>query len=484
MSHLTDNTIGSMHSVDSMQQTAALSPLSPLTRQLFVFFTIFCAGLGGMLYGYDIGVVSGALLFIQKTISLSQQQVGLIVGAVLTGSLIGTIFTGKLADIFGRKKMIIATCCIFVVGVTLILFADSFLSLFCARLLLGVGVGVVAVAVPLYLAEISPAHLRGRAITIFQLMLTFGIVLAYCIDLLFVPSGNWRGMFAVILVPTAVLFFGMLILPESPRWLLAKNHRLQAQAVLLKIYSTKIAENALQEIEKSLQQVTQTKFSALFTRKLRLPLCVALVIAICNQLTGINVLLQYAPLVIKTAGLNSEIGTMFGTVGIGALNFLGTILAFFLVDRCGRRLLLLIGTGGVIAAYTYLGVLPHVIPTGQLQAEYTIVGFFTYILFFAIGPGVVVWLAISELLPTKVRGQAISLCIFLNSLAAATLSTVFLSIQSTLGISNTYLLFAGFTLIYFLTALLYLPETKGKTLEEIQQFYIKKAEPSKVAVEI
>lgn len=446
-------------------------PPTKCARQLFVFFTVICAGLGGVLYGYDIGVVSGALLFIEKTIPLSQQQIGFIVGAVLTGSLVGTLFTGKLADYFGRKKMIIAACCTFIAGVGLILLAHDFYSLFGARLLLGIGVGIVAVAVPLYLTEVAPTHARGRSVTIFQLMLTFGIVLAYCVDLLFVPSGNWRGMFAVILIPTAILLLGMLILPESPRWLLAKNRIAQAQAVLRKMYAPLEAEKELLQIQESLH-VTQESFRALFAHELRLPLVVALIIAICSQLTGINVLLQYAPLVIKGAGLNSEVGTMLGTIGIGAINFLGTILAFFFIDLCGRRVLLLVGTAGVVAAYVYLGILPHVVPQGQLQAELSLAGFFAYILFFAIGPGVVVWLAISELLPTKVRGQAISLCLFANSLAAALLSTLFLSIQSSLGIANTYLLFAGFTCIYFLTALFYLPETKGKSLEEIQQFYL------------
>lgn len=456
--------------------TVSVASPSDFSRKAFIFFTVFCASLGGMLYGYDIGVVSGALLFIKKTIPLSQQQTGLIVGAVLTGSLVGTIFTGKLADTFGRKKMIIATCCIFAVGIGLILVANDFLSLFCARLLLGVGIGVVAVAAPLYLAEVAPAHIRGRSMTIFQLMLTFGIVLAYGIDLLFVPSGNWRGMFAVILIPTVVLLLGMLVLPESPRWLFAKNRVAEAEGVLAKTYSPAEAVDALQQIKISVQQhhVKSGSFKALFARALRLPLIVALVIAICNQLTGINVLLQYAPLVIKNAGLTSDVGTMLGTVGIGAINFLGTILAFFLIDHFGRRRLLLIGTAGVIVAYIYLGMLPHFVPAGQLQAICSLAGFFTYILFFAIGPGVVVWLAISELLPTKVRGQAVALCLFVNSLTASVLSTVFLSIQDSVGISNTYFLFAGCTLVYFLTALFYLPETKGKTLEEIQFFFQQK----------
>jgi MFS transporter, SP family, galactose:H+ symporter len=444
-----------------------------LSQRMFVFFIIFCAGLGGILYGYDIGVISGALLFVQKSISLTQNQIGFIVGAVLTGGLVGTLITGRLADGFGRKKMIIAACFVFIVGILLILFAKDFYSLFFARLLLGVGVGVVAVAVPLYLTEIAPAHIRGRSVTIFQLLLTFGIVLAYFVDLLFVPSENWRGMFAVILIPAGILFLGMLFLPESPRWLLAKKKDDKAREVLLRTRSFDEAQNEFIQISESLRVVTDNSFRALFARQLWAPLTVALVIAICNQLTGINVLLQYAPLVIKEAGLDSSFGTMMGTVGIGLINFLVTVLAFFLIDFCGRRILLIIGTAGVIIAYVYLGVMLHMVPVGRLQAELSLAGFFAYIFFYAIGPGVVVWLAISELLPTQVRGQAVALGLFANSLAAAILSTTFLMIQNALGMSGTYFLFAGFTVIYFLTALFYLPETKGKTLEEIQAFYKK-----------
>lgn len=440
------------------------------SHSLFALITIFCAGLGGILYGYDIGVISGALLFVQKTIPMTDTQIGVIVGAVLTGGLVGTLITGPLADRWGRRSMILMACIIFGIGIITIIFSASFISLLLARLLLGIAVGVVAVAVPLYLTEVAPADIRGRSMTIFQLLLTFGILLAYFVDLLFTPSGNWRGMFAVILIPAAILFCSMLFLPETPRWLLSKQREAKAREVLVKTRSSSEIEPEFLQIQASLQQTTGS-WRSLFDRSFRLPLFVALMIAICNQLTGINVLLQYAPLVIQKSGLHSAIATMFGTVGIGFINFCGTILAFFLVDRVGRKRLLVIGTAGIIIAYTYLGWLPHWLPEGQLQAKLILAGFFGFILFFAIGPGVVVWLAISELLPTKVRGKAVALSLFMNSLAASILSTVFLNIQNSLGMSGTYWLFAGFTLIYFLVALCLLPETKGKTLEEIQGFF-------------
>lgn len=444
-------------------------------NKTFTLFIIFCAGLGGILYGYDIGVISGALLFVQKTIPMSQSETGFIVGAVLTGGLVGTLFTGPLADKFGRRFMILLACIVFIIGISAILLANSFITLLLARLLLGVGVGVVAVAVPLYLTEIAPAKIRGRSVTVFQLLLTFGILLAYFIDLIFTPSGNWRGMFAVILIPATILFLSMLVLPETPRWLLSKNRHEKAKCVLAKTHHHTEAHNEFNQILESLK-TTSGNWKMLFARNLWLPLFVALVIAACNQLTGINVLLQYAPIVIQEAGLDSNVGTMFGTIGIGLINFLGTILALILIDHFGRKRLLIIGTMGIIIAYSYLGFLPHFTAPGKLAAELTLIGFFAFIFFFAIGPGVVVWLAISELLPTKVRGQAVALCLFVNSLAASLLSTIFLPIEHTIGMANTYWLLAAFTTIYFLTALFLLPETKGKTLEEIQLFYAKKKE--------
>lgn len=443
------------------------------SHNIFILFTIFCAGLGGILYGYDIGVISGALLFVQKTIPMTDAQIGFIVGAVLTGGLVGTLFTGQLADRFGRRKMILVACIIFAIGLINILLSTNFFWLLTARLLLGIGVGVVAVAVPLYLTEIAPPDIRGRSVTIFQLFLTLGILVAYLVDLFFTKTGNWRGMFAVIFIPVSILFFSMLFLPETPRWLLSKQLKEEAINVLTKIRNTKNEVNAeILQIEESLQQTGGT-WRALFARNYWLPLFITVTIAICNQFTGINVLLQYAPLIIEKSGLHTQIASMLGTVGIGFVNLCGTILAFFLVDKIGRRALLITGTLGIIIAYVFLGTLPFLISEGEIQAKLSLLGFFIFIIFFAIGPGVVVWLVISELLPTKVRGKAVSLGLFFNSLAASILSTIFLLIRDGLGISGTYYLFAGFTVVYFLVATFLLPETKNKSLEQIQNYYQK-----------
>lgn len=441
------------------------------------FFVAGIAGLvsiGGILYGYDLGVISGALLFIQNTIPMSDSQIGLIVGAVLAGGLAGTLLAGPVGDYFGRRILLMLSSLIFIIGIVMILLADSFVSIFIARLMLGVGVGVVAVAVPLYVAEIVPSEDRGKYVTFFQLLLTFGIVLAYFIDLLFTPSGNWRGMFAVLLVPAAILFIGMIFLPETPRWLIANNQEEKARKILVKIRNGyALVESDIKQIRDGLQEI-KGSWRHLFSHQLLLPSLVAIGIAIFNQLTGINSFLQYAPLILKQAGISSNVVSMIGSAGIGVLNFLFTIIAIALIDSLGRRPLLLIGTFGVIVAEIFLGVVNYFLPESPHTGILSLIGLLVFIIFFAIGPGVVVWLAISELFPTQMRGKGIALCLFFNSLASTLLATFFLPLVKHFGMAQTYWLFAFFTLGYFLVTFFFLPETKSKSLEEIQHFFFQK----------
>lgn len=441
-------------------------------------FILWIAGLvsvGGILYGYDMGVISGALLFVRNSIPMTDTQVGFIVGAVLAGGLVGTLLAGPIGDKLGRRFLIALSSIIFIVGVFFILIANSFFLLLLARLLLGVGVGVVAVSVPLYVSEIVPSHSRGRYVTFFQLLLTLGIVLAYFVDLAFIPSGNWRAMFGVLLVPSIILFIGSLVMPESPRWLMANHFPEKARRVLLRIRNNEAeVEDDLYLISQGLKEV-QGSWRDLFSHQLLLPSLVAVAIAIFNQLTGINSFLQYAPLILKNAGINSDVVTMIGSAGIGVLNFLFTIIAITLIDSLGRRPLLLIGVGGVIVSEIFLGLVNFLIPDSPNAGILSLVGLLFFIMFFAIGPGVVVWLVISELFPTQIRGKGIAVCLFFNSLASTILATLFLPLSKHLGVGETYWLFAFFTLGYFLVAYYFLPETKEKSLEEIQHYFFEKS---------
>jgi SP family galactose:H+ symporter-like MFS transporter len=445
-------------------------------------FLMFIAGLvsvGGILYGYDMGVISGALLFIRNTIPMSDTQVGFIVGAVLGGGLLGTLLAGPIGDRFGRRFLIATSSIIFISGVSLILVTHSFFTVFLARLLLGIGVGVVSVAVPLYVTEIVPAKDRGKYVTFFQLLLTLGIVLAYFVDLLFTPSGNWRGMFSVLLIPALILLIGVFFLPESPRWLVAKNQFDKAREILTKIHGTNASvEKDIHSIQLSLVKV-KSAWRELFTPQMIFPTLVAVMIAIFNQLTGINSFLQYAPLILKNSGINSDVVSMIGSAGIGMLNFLFTIVAITLIDSLGRRPLLLVGVAGVAFAEIYLGLINYFIPDSANAGILSLIGLLFFIIFFAIGPGVVVWLVISELFPTQIRGKGIALCLFFNSLASTALATSFLPLIKSLGVAQTYWLFAFFTIGYFIVTYFFLPETKEKSLEEIQNhFFTKQKDPA------
>ncbi|MDX1900390.1 MAG: sugar porter family MFS transporter [Gammaproteobacteria bacterium] len=438
-------------------------------KNSFVFFVACFVSLGGILYGYDMGVISGALLFMQKDIPLTEMQTGCIVGAVLGGGLIGTLLSGPIGDLLGRRLLILLSGVVFLLGISFILLATDFYGLLAARLFLGVGVGVVAVAVPLYVAEMVPDQDRGRYVTFFQLLLTIGILLAYCVDLFFSDTGNWRAMFAVLIVPSLILFVGSFFLPETPRWLLANARIEQARHVLSKILpDEKMAARELWRITEGLQAEETSSWREIFSSKFLLPSLVAVAIAIFNQLTGINSFLQYAPLILKNAGLSSDMVSMAGSAGIGALNFLFTLLAITLVDGVGRRPLLLIGIVGVVISEIFLGAVDLYSQTLPNAGILSLLGLFLFIVSFAIGPGVVVWLAISELFPTRVRGKGVAICLFFNSLAATLLATYFLPIVKYFSMGVTYWLFAFFSLLYFVVVYFFLPETKKKSLEEIQ----------------
>jgi SP family galactose:H+ symporter-like MFS transporter len=439
-----------------------------LKHNKFILWVAGLVSIGGILYGYDIGVISGALLFIKNSIAMNDTQMGYIVGAVLGGGLFGTLAAGPIADRFGRKFLIATAAFIFIVGIFQILFAKTFITIFTARLLLGTAVGMIAVAVPLYVAEIVPSKNRGKYMTLFQLFLTFGIVLAYFVDLIFTPSGNWRGMFAVLLLPASVLFTGILVLPETPRWLISNNQPEKARQVLAKIrqHATEVEEE-MSLIAVSFDRV-RSSWREFLTPQFLNATFIAVSIAVFNQLTGINSFLQYAPLILKNAGMSSNELTMLGSVGIGMLNFIFTIIAITLIDSLGRRPLLLAGVFGVMVSEIYLGCITFFIPHSTVSGGLILGGLLLFIASFAIGPGVVVWLAISELFPTRFRGKGIAVCLFFNSLAATILSVYFLPLVKLIGMGATYWLFAFFSFSYFLVVLFSLPETKSRTLEEIQ----------------
>lgn len=433
---------------------------------LYTLYIMLFAGIGGMLYGYDIGVISGALPFMQQEIALSTAQLSMIVAAVLGGGSIATLVSGGLADVFGRKKMIVTAACIFILGVVLLISANTFVGVLLGRIIQGIGVGIVTIVIPLYLVETVPHQYRGRSIAIFQCFLTAGILLASVVDLKFLDNGDWRVMFSCALIPGALLLVGAYKLCESPRWLLTKGKEVAAKTALAYCNDSVAAEKELQEM-KTLQRKHVAK-AHFFKKEYRLPFLIALAIACLNQMTGINSLLQFSTFIIMKSGLTSVMVSMLGTLGITLLNFLTTLLAFFLIDKVGRRPLMLIGTAGITLSLIFLAGVSFFIPVSPLQGYLTILGMLIYIMAFAIGPGVIVWLCLSEILPTPIRGNGMAVCLFANSLTSTLLAGIFLEIAHQWGYAGNFILCGVATLLYFILVYKFLPESNQKTLEEIE----------------
>jgi len=590
-------------------------------------FLLLVAGLGGLLYGIDVGIIGGAVPYLQATSGLTASQLSFIVAAVLLGSVFSTLFSGLLADWMGRKPLMILSGCAFVVSIPMIALSSGYGPLLFGRLLQGVSGGFIGVVVPLYLAECLAASSRGKGTAIFQWMLTLGIVAAalmgmyfsYRVDavaklgdavaLLRFENHAWRSIFWVSLPPGVVFLLGSLFVTESPRWLFRRGRRDEAQAALLRSRS---AEQAALELEEMAATALAVRVGAglqvresLLRRKYAIPFLLACVILFCNTATGVNSIIGYNTGILLQSGL-SDLASHWGYVIFTVVNFLATMIGIMLVDRRGRKFLLVMGTSGVIVAlvsvallfrsteklsvdcrdavqalvapsqdltlrfdpaeanrllaaqrdagqsdtgngdassgidssraslaiiYSYGGFTAATsfvrsddaaavpieitrascVPANKIEALFrnpfadlataqtaplviqkalvgrvpearngwlVALGLYVFMAFFALGPGVVVWLALSELMPTRIRSNGMSIALVINQLVSTTLAAIFLPFVSKHGYSSMFVLFAGFTVLYFVVAAFFLPETKGKTLEEIEAHFGRTASSS------
>jgi MFS family permease len=569
-------------------------------------FLLLVAGLGGLLYGVDVGIISGALPYLEATSKLNAGQLSFIVAAVLLGSVISTLFAGLLADWLGRKKMMALSGILFVISIPMIALAHGYEALVLGRLLQGISAGLIGVVVPLYLAECLGAADRGKGTGIFQWLLTLGIVVAAIIGLYFsnrvdevakfgdadklfaFKDHAWRSIFWVSLPPGILFVIGGFLVAESPRWLFRKGKKDAARAALLRSRSEAQAEIELQEMAATVAaenaRSTGTKIKeSLLRRKYLIPFALACVILACNQLTGVNSIIGYNATILIQAGLDDKQAHR-GYLILTLVNFLMTIGAVVLVDRKGRKFLLSLGSAGVIVSLICAGLMFH--KTEKLRVDYkdavqtlvatnqtltfdfnasaatnflagksfsgqpatliviysygdfraattvarsddlaakpveitrdgclppnkvvaffsnpfanldaartaplkienalvtpvpserngwlTAICLFIFMAFFAVGPGVCVWLALSELMPTRIRSNGMSIALLINQAVSTTIAAVFLPTVGKYGYSTMFFAFAGCTVIYFITAVFFLPETKGKTLEEIEEHF-------------
>ena len=445
---------------------------SQSTGRTFVYIAATFAALGGLLFGYDTGVISGAELFLKNDFTLSTFALEVIVSGVLAGAAVGALLGGRLADLFGRRKLLIVTAIIFGAGGIVCAAATSPAILVIGRIIVGLGIGLASGTVPVYISEVSPADARGWQVSLFQLAITVGILLAYIVDYAFASIQGWRWMFGLAVVPAAIFGMGMLFLPESPRWLARRGHHEKARAMLSRIRGTSDVSAELQEIERSLAHADERgRLSDLFAPSVRPALVVGIGLAIFQQVTGINTVIYYAPLIIQSAGISSESGAILATAGIGVVNVLMTIVAMWLIDRVGRRPLLLVGTAGMVATLGLLGLAFRMSGKSGALVWLAVISMMVYVASFAISLGPIFWLLISEIYPLKIRSSSEGLAAAFNWGSNLLVSLTFLTLLEVIGSARTFWLYGVFAIAAWIFSYFRVPETKGRTLEEIEEFW-------------
>ncbi len=434
------------------------------------YFVAVIASLGGLLFGYDTGVISGALPFINRQFALDATMQGVAAAAVLVGATFGAAFAGSLSDRFGRKHVILAVAALFVLGALSSALAPALTVLIAARAIVGVAIGVASMLTPLYLAEIAPKKHRGAVVSLNQFCITFGILVSYLTDYALTGAAqNWRWMLGLGMVPGTILFFGMLTLPESPRWLAGQGRMQEARAALDRMRDGLGVEEELGELRTDVLNETTRKagWSELLHGIGRRPLIIGVALAVFQQVTGINTVIYYAPAIFQSAGLSSASVSILATAGVGLVNVLMTVVAMRLMDHAGRRALLLWGLGGMIVMLTVLSA-SFLAGTHGTTAYITVASVAIYVGFFAIGLGPVFWLLIAEIFPLAVRGRGMSVASVSNWGSNFIVTLAFPKLVASLGSATAFAIFAVLTSGAWVFTYRMVPETRGRSLEEIE----------------
>jgi sugar porter (SP) family MFS transporter len=421
---------------------------------------------GGFAFGYELAVISGALLFLRQDFALTGLQQGTLVSAVPLGAMAGAMLAGAVADALGRRRTLILVAALFIAGTALAVIASSYAVLLAARGLTGVAVGAVSSTVPLYLSEIAPPAVRGRLVTLNQLMITLGIVAAYCAGLAFSSSGGWRAMFAVGLVPSALLLVGMVRAPESPAWLYSRGETDRAREVLVRIAGEAEAERLLEELSQGrAQQRHQLGVRTLLRSAARPALLIGVTLGALQQLAGINAVIAYAPSIMERTGLSASNSILYSIV-IGVANVAATVVAIRWVDRRGRRPLLLVSSAGACLSLLVLGVTFEA-SLGGWGSWLALIGLLAYIASFAVGLGPIFWLLIAEIFPPEARAAGAGVATAVNWFSGFAAGLVFAPLADAIGQGPTFWVFAAVCGLAFVFVKRYVPETKGRTFDEI-----------------
>lgn len=439
------------------------------------------AAIGGFLFGFDTAVISGTLSFVKSQFALNTIEEGWYVSSALVGCIVGVLFAGALSDRFGRKKVLLLSSLLFLASTIGCTLAPTQIVLTLSRLVAGMAIGVASMLAPLYISEIAPAASRGRLVALYQLAITIGILCAYFSNALVLNISQdstfsagllqwiyrdeiWRGMFANMAVPNLAFLLLLFFIPESPRWLISKGLTEKARSVLARIQHERSTDEEYQEMVATIQG-EKVSLSQLFHSGLRIALLIGILLPIFSQISGINVIIYYGPKILSEAGFSIG-AALGGQVTIGIVNVLFTLLAIWQVDKLGRKPLLLFGIVGVVVSLVAVGLFFfYHISHGMILIIFIL--FFIACFAFSLGPGT--WIIISEIFPTHIRGRAMSIGTFALWSANAVVGQLFPWMLENIGPAETFWTFAGICLPAFFFVWKVLPETKGKTLEEIEQ---------------
>ncbi len=451
--------------MDSTPQSSTTGPHPKATA----VFTCVLGGLAGLMFGLDIGVISGAQQFIQHDFRISDTTLEHIVSWMMLGAAVGAIGAGWLSSTLGRKKSLLWGSLIFVVASVICGIGSSVEVLLIGRLILGVSIGILSFTAPMYLAEIAPENIRGAMVSIYQLMITIGIFLAFLSDTAFSYSGNWHWMLGIIAIPGALFFLGVFALPESPRWLMMRGLNEQATKVLTKLRGNPaVVQKEEAEIAEQLKIPQRGWHMFLENRNFRRSVGLGIMLQIVQQFTGMNVVMYYAPRIFQDMGYHTEAQLWFTAI-VGLVNVLATLIAIFLVDKWGRKPILYTGFSVMAIGLGVVGTMMHLGIVTQPERLFTVAMLLVFIVGFAMSAGPLIWILCSEVQPIKGRDFGIAISTLTNWVANFVVGFTFLSLLNNFGHAQTFWLYAGFNVVFLVLTFFLIPETKGVTLEHIER---------------
>jgi len=435
-----------------------------------LYFATLVSALGGFLFGFDTAVISGTTSFITPYFALTDLTLGFTVAIALIGTIIGSIVVGKPADKYGRNAMLKITALFYMACAIGCGLAPNWYVLLFARFLGGLAVGAASVVAPMYIAEISPAETRGRMVAFSQLNIVLGVLVAFFSNYLLVDIGptNWRWMFGVQFFPALLFFLLLYFIPASPRWLVRKRRPAEAKAVLLRLGLPDVDKQIL-EIQQSLQSESGQVKTPIFQRKYRIPVLAAVLLGIFNQLSGINVIMYYAPMIFEKTGLSSSDAVQQAVI-IGVTNLVFTVLAMAVIDKLGRKTLLLIGSVGMSV---FLAMVGRVFLLQHFGGYGVLIYILGYIAFFAFSQGAVIWVFLAEIFPNKIRARGQAMASFILWITNAVISWLFPSVLNAVGGGAAFLFHSAMMMIQFFFVWRALPETRGVSLEELERRRVK-----------